>query len=171
MNSIKLRFSKGFTLVELLIVITILGLLASMVLAALQDSREIARDSKRIQEAKQLQNALELYRNANGGVYPCPKNGVYSVGRTGCGGASVFVNDGNLAVGGIPRRDNFATDIRPYIVLSDDVQLSGSVSNTYPNIGSLHYMSTNTTPTEYSILVFRESSATPCVLWHDGSSC
>ena len=63
--------TRGFTLIELLVVITILGLLASSVLAATSSSRTAGRDAKQFTEIKQFQNALELYRNANGGNYPC----------------------------------------------------------------------------------------------------
>lgn len=62
---------KGFTLIELMVVITIVGLLASMVLAGLSVSQKNARDTVRVNNVKELQKALELYRNANGGNYPC----------------------------------------------------------------------------------------------------
>lgn len=60
---------RGFTLIELLVVIAIIGLLASIVLASLGSAREKARDAKRAQDIRQVQLALELYRNKNG-VYP-----------------------------------------------------------------------------------------------------
>jgi prepilin-type N-terminal cleavage/methylation domain-containing protein len=62
--------TKGFTLIELLVVIAIIGILASTVLASLSSARGEARDSSRLQEAKELMKALELYRTKNGG-YPC----------------------------------------------------------------------------------------------------
>ncbi len=65
----------GFTLIELLVVIAIIGVLASVVLAALNDARVTARDSASIQQAKQLMVALEMYRNDHGGLYPCANAG------------------------------------------------------------------------------------------------
>jgi prepilin-type N-terminal cleavage/methylation domain-containing protein len=62
---------RGFTLIELMVVITIIGLLASTVLAAVSSARITARDTTRVQVVKELQKALELYRNTNGGNYPC----------------------------------------------------------------------------------------------------
>jgi prepilin-type N-terminal cleavage/methylation domain-containing protein len=59
----------GFTLVELLIVISIISLLASIVLASLNNARVNARDTQRISDIRQMRIALELYRNVNGG-YP-----------------------------------------------------------------------------------------------------
>lgn len=96
--------SPGFTLIELMVVIAIIGLLASTVLAALQDTRMLARDAKRVTEAKQMQNALELYRNRNNGLFPCAANA--NAGSGNCnhatttivgglgGGISVFVGSG-----------------------------------------------------------------------------
>jgi prepilin-type N-terminal cleavage/methylation domain-containing protein len=61
--------SRGFTLIELLVVIAIIGLLASIVLVNLAAARIRARDSQRIQNVKQLRNAVELYY-ADNGHYP-----------------------------------------------------------------------------------------------------
>ena len=74
-------FSGGFTLVELLIVIAIIGILASIVLVSLSSARTKARDTKRIQEISQIQSALELYY-AQYGYYP---NSDFD----GCGGWDV----------------------------------------------------------------------------------
>lgn len=61
--------SAGFTLIELLVVIAIIGILASIVLVSLQGARAKARDSRRMQELRQMQLALELYYSDNE-VYP-----------------------------------------------------------------------------------------------------
>lgn len=55
--------NKGFTLVELLIVVAIIAILTSMVTVNLQDARQRARDAQRKGDLKQIQNALELYKN------------------------------------------------------------------------------------------------------------
>ena len=52
---------KGFTLVEILIVVTIIGILASIVLVGLGPFRGRGRDTRRIADLNQTQNALELY--------------------------------------------------------------------------------------------------------------
>ena len=60
---------KGFTLVELLVVISIISLLTSIVLASLNDARKKARDSARISSVLQVQKALAMYFSDKGG-YP-----------------------------------------------------------------------------------------------------
>lgn len=59
------RYGAGFTLIELLVVVSIISLLSSVILASVNEARESARDSQRVQELRQIQNALELYASAN----------------------------------------------------------------------------------------------------------
>jgi prepilin-type N-terminal cleavage/methylation domain-containing protein len=51
----------GFTLLELLVVISIIGLLASVVLASMGDVRGKARDARRKEELRQISLAIEMY--------------------------------------------------------------------------------------------------------------
>ncbi len=52
---------RGFTLIELIVVVAIVGLIASGVLASLTGAQRDARDKRRIQDIKQLEAALQLY--------------------------------------------------------------------------------------------------------------
>ena len=61
---------QGFTLIELLVVISIISLLSSIVLSSLSNARMKARDIKRMSDLHQIQLALEMYRDDNGGKYP-----------------------------------------------------------------------------------------------------
>ncbi|OGF01781.1 MAG: hypothetical protein A3G07_01645 [Candidatus Doudnabacteria bacterium RIFCSPLOWO2_12_FULL_47_12] len=61
----RLRRAHAFTLVELLVVISVIGLLASVILVSLNSARAKARDAKRKSDLRQMVNALELYFNVN----------------------------------------------------------------------------------------------------------
>ena len=61
--------NKAFTLVELLVVIAVISLLASITLASLNSARAKARDAKKIADFHQLQQALGLYFDKYG-KYP-----------------------------------------------------------------------------------------------------
>lgn len=54
----------GFTLIEMLVVVAIIGLLSSIILVGLGDVRRDARDTRRISDIRQIQNALEIYYTA-----------------------------------------------------------------------------------------------------------
>jgi len=56
----------GFTLVELMVVITIISILSGVVFASFNLARQGARDDVRQTDLKQLQLALQLYRAQNG---------------------------------------------------------------------------------------------------------
>lgn len=52
----------GFTLVELLVVISIIGIFAGIALIALAGAREAARDTRRKADLEQIRSGIELYR-------------------------------------------------------------------------------------------------------------
>ncbi|EKE05838.1 MAG: hypothetical protein ACD_19C00176G0060 [uncultured bacterium] len=60
---------KGFTLIELLVVVSLIGILATLVIANMNAARERARDATRKSDLRNIQTALRLYYNDNGG-YP-----------------------------------------------------------------------------------------------------
>lgn len=60
---------RGFTLVELLIVISIIGVLTTLLMANFIGVRQRARDAQRKSDLRQLQSAFELYRSDQG-AYP-----------------------------------------------------------------------------------------------------
>ena len=60
-------------MIELLVVISVIGLLASVVLVALNDARKKSRDTKRLADMAQMQKALDLYYNINN-RYPSPNS-------------------------------------------------------------------------------------------------
>lgn len=58
-----LRIFKGFTLIEILVVIAIIGTLSALLLPNFMDARARARDAQRKSDLNQIQKALEMYKN------------------------------------------------------------------------------------------------------------
>ncbi|MDD3156307.1 MAG: prepilin-type N-terminal cleavage/methylation domain-containing protein [Candidatus Pacebacteria bacterium] len=63
------KFKKAYTLIEMLMVVAIIGVLASSILIGLGSTRSKARDTRRLTDLKSTQTALELYYSKYG-VYP-----------------------------------------------------------------------------------------------------
>ncbi|MBD3279562.1 MAG: prepilin-type N-terminal cleavage/methylation domain-containing protein [Candidatus Pacebacteria bacterium] len=59
----------GFTMIEILVVITIIGILVTLGLGSFMSSQAKARDGQRKSDLKQITTALEAYYNDHGG-YP-----------------------------------------------------------------------------------------------------
>ncbi len=60
----------GFTIIELLVVVAIIGVLTSLGLAFLSQAQEKGRDSRRFEDLQQIKNALELYSADQSGLFP-----------------------------------------------------------------------------------------------------
>mgnify|MGYP000660258094 CR=1 FL=1 len=75
-------YKKGFTLIELLIVMAILGVLAVVVLVAINPVQQLARtrDAGRKSTVTQLGHSLEAYFTAHNGDYLDPTNCVADTG-------------------------------------------------------------------------------------------
>lgn len=67
MNTLKNK--KGFTLVELLVVISIISLLTSVILASLNDAKKKSADAARVRSMTELRSALQMY-HSDKGYYP-----------------------------------------------------------------------------------------------------
>lgn len=72
MNKITIKTHKGFTLLEILLVITLLGILFAIVLSLINPVAQLGRtrDLQRQQNLSQLEQALEKYFIDNGRQYP-----------------------------------------------------------------------------------------------------
>lgn len=87
--------NKGFTLVELLVVISIIGIMSTVAVVALGGARGKARDAKRISDLRTMQSAIIYYFNTtSSSAYPAPASWASSTSQGGIG---------DLMEGGIPK--------------------------------------------------------------------
>lgn len=69
---------KGFSLIEIMVVVVILGILASIVVPKIMNRPDEARRVKAKQDVLSIQNALDLYKLDNG-IYPTTDQGIVAL--------------------------------------------------------------------------------------------
>jgi prepilin-type N-terminal cleavage/methylation domain-containing protein len=78
------KFKQGFTFIEFLVVLVIIGIVISLSVVALSSVKAKNRDAKRVSDIRQIQTALEMYYNRNNS-YPdslTPGSPLVSEGKT-----------------------------------------------------------------------------------------
>ena len=74
------RFSPGFSLLELLVVISIIGILIAISTVAFTTAQRTSRDSRRRSDIKAMQDAFEQYMADNGTYEACATMAAYDNG-------------------------------------------------------------------------------------------
>jgi general secretion pathway protein G len=74
-RNVALRRARGFTLLELMVVVVIIGVLAALIAPAVLDRAEQAKVTAARTDVSNLMNALKLYRLDNG-RYPSSEQGL-----------------------------------------------------------------------------------------------
>ena len=70
-----IKNQKGFTLIEILVVVFIIGLLATIILPKIMGRQEEAQRTKAMADIKNIQTALDLFKLDNG-FYPSTEQGL-----------------------------------------------------------------------------------------------
>lgn len=73
-----MTLQKGFSLIEIMVVVVILGILASIVVPKIISRPDEARAVKAKQDVLAIQNALDLYKLDNG-IYPSTDQGLMAL--------------------------------------------------------------------------------------------
>lgn len=108
MRSVRQKGTSGFTLLELIIVIAVLGVLATVLLLALNPLQQFARgrDTGRISTVTQLGRAMEAYGASRNGDYP-DESATWITDLVGAGEISVVPGATAYSIAGIAACSSF----------------------------------------------------------------
>ena len=130
-QSHNLTSSRGFTLVELLVVITIIGILIALLLPAVQAAREAARRMQCANNMKQLGLALHGYHETHGCFPPS------GIGYNICSNAAQYGDKLLLNANGLVMLLPYLDQIPLYDAYDTQQCASTAAASSYPSAGTL----------------------------------
>lgn len=147
-----MKGTRGFTFVEIIVVVAVLGIIASIVLANLSFAARKSRDGDRQGDLKTLQSAIELYKQKNG-RYPA-----------GCRGASVWSGQTGTSYA-CASGNQYIMGLAPEFIptLPTDKRLNG--------VNSGYVYTTNAAGTVYKLMAKRTVESQVVTYSHPFKSC
>lgn len=139
-----IKNKQGFTLIEMLIVVAIIAILASIILVGLGPTQSLGRDARRVSDLHEVQNGLELYYSAKG-QYPIASGGAW----TGTGSLSDQLTNAGLQINSVPNDPTANTNYQygtdtggtTYIVAAVLENGTGGEWDNYPATAPANYAS------------------------------
>lgn len=117
--------SKGFTLIEMLVVISLIGILAALAMVSFSSVQKQARDTTRKSDLKQYQTATESYASKNNGNYPVANPAQVTHSGSYCTA---------LAIGSCPRDPKSPTTDYRYVSNGVDYVIWASLESKTPTV-------------------------------------
>ncbi|MDR3582450.1 MAG: type II secretion system protein [Candidatus Pacebacteria bacterium] len=98
-----IKKEKGFTLIEILIVVAIIAVLASIVIVGVGPAQQSGRDARRISDLQNVRNGLQLYYSKCG-FYPGATSGstLCPAQTNSYAGMTTALTGSNLGISSIP---------------------------------------------------------------------
>jgi prepilin-type N-terminal cleavage/methylation domain-containing protein len=93
------RYTKGFTFIELMVAISIIGVLMLIVFSGVANTRKSARVAQRVSDMKKVQSALDLYY-ANNKSYPST-GGLWRGACSSYNGSGAYTANNGLVIPGL----------------------------------------------------------------------
>lgn len=129
---------RGFTFIEILVVVTIIGLLTAAGAVSYSQFTKSSRDAKRKADLEQIRAAAELYKS-NNDSYPLSGSGVGKISLLTCSTGSLTDSGGNIYLSKLPNDPKCISNSPRYYYTSDGSTYTVSSileSNTSPNCGA-----------------------------------
>lgn len=134
--STRVHKAKGFTLVEILIVVVILGILAAIVIPQFTNASESAKASSLVSQLQTIRGQLELYQIQHNGEYPDLSSNWDQITET----TDV---DGTVQTGGSGAFGPYMQQapVNPFEDTSDVAQADGSLGTAASGVGWVYDVS------------------------------